>query len=136
MIASYQQLTVWQKAMDLVVLCYQVSRGFPDMEKYGLASQLQRAAVSIPANIAEGKHRQHTKEFLQHLSIASGSLAELETHLFIGHRLGYIQEPPLNSLLQQTREISKMLSGLKKSLQNKNNSRSLSPTSKSLIPNP
>jgi len=120
MVTSYQKLTVWQKAMDLVILCYKESRCFPDTEKYGLTSQLQRAAVSIPANIAEGKHRQHTKEFIQHLSIASGSLAELETHLLIAHHLGYIDKQPLNTLFQKTTEISKMLTGLKKSLRNKN----------------
>ena len=127
MIASYRQLTVWQKAMDLVTDCYTASKQFPDTERYGLASQLQRAAVSIPANIAEGKHRQHTKEFLQHLSISSGSLAEVETHLLIAHRLGYITEQPLNNLLLQTTEISKMLAGLKKSLYNKNRPSPLSP---------
>jgi len=102
--------------MDLVVSCYGVCKTFPTVEKYGLTSQLQRAAVSIPANIAEGKHRQHTKEFLQHLSIASGSLAELETHLLIAKRLKYISKEDIYSLLEQTTEISKMIYGLRKSL--------------------
>ena len=88
----------------------------PYRGKYGLTSQLQRAAVSIPANIAEGKHRQHTTEFLQHLSIASGSLAELETHLLIAERLNYISKQIIFSLLEQTTEISKMIYGLRKSL--------------------
>ncbi len=118
-IRSYQELKVWQKSMDLVVSCYGVCKTFPTVEKYGLASQLQRAAVSIPANIAEGKHRQHTKEFLQHLSIASGSLAELETHLLIAERLKYISKQNIFSLLEQTTEISKMIYGLRKSLKQK-----------------
>ena len=118
-IRSYQDLKVWQKSMDLVVSCYGVCKTFPTVEKYGLTSQLQRAAVSIPANIAEGKHRQHTKEFLQHLSIASGSLAELETHLLIASRLDYISKQNIFSLLEQTTEISKMIYGLRKSLKQK-----------------
>jgi len=117
-IQSYQELIVWQKSMDLVVLCYNICRQFPDQERFGLTSQMQRAAVSIPANIAEGKHRQHTKEFLQHLSIASGSLAELETHILIARRLHYIKDAASESVLKQTVEISKMLNGLKKSLRN------------------
>ena len=118
-IRSYQELKVWQKSMDLVVSSYGVCKTFPTVEKYGLTSQLQRAAVSIPANIAEGKHRQHTKEFLQHLSIASGSLAELETHLLIAERLQYISKEDIYSLLEQTTEISKMIYGLRKSLKQK-----------------
>ncbi len=78
---SYRDLKVWQKAMDLVVMCYQTTKKFARSEIYGLVSQLQRAAVSIPANIAEGRERQHSKEFIQHLSIAYGSLAEVETHI-------------------------------------------------------
>jgi len=88
-IKGYQDLEVWQKAMDLVVMCYQATRNFPKSEVYGLASQLQRAAVSIPANIAEGRERKHRKAFLQHLSIAYSSMAELETHIQIAQRLNY-----------------------------------------------
>jgi len=86
-VRSYQDLEVWQKAMDLVVMCYQATKNFPKSEVYGLASQLQRAAVSIPANIAEGRERKYSKEFVQHLSIAYSSLAELETHIQIAQRL-------------------------------------------------
>ena len=115
-IHNYQQLLVWQKAMDLVVSCYKASEGFPQGELYGLTSQLRRAAVSIPANIAEGRHRQHIREFIQHLSIAYGSLAELETHIYLAERLGFMESPVVQTLLQQTSEIGKMLNGLKKSL--------------------
>lgn len=77
-IKSYRDLEVWQKAMDLVVVCYEITKEFPKNEIYGLTSQLQRAAVSIPTNIAEGQARQYTKEFIQYLSISYGSIAELE----------------------------------------------------------
>ena len=106
-IKSYQDLAVWQKAMDLVVMCYQMTTKFPKSEIYGISSQLQRAAVSVPANIAEGRQRQHSKEFLQHLSIAYSSLAELETHIQIAGRLNYIYED----------QIKKMLNGLRRSIE-------------------
>ncbi len=115
-IRSYQDLEVWHKAMDLVVLCYKMSNGFPRNEVYGLASQLQRAAVSIPANIAEGRERQHSREFLQYLSIAYSSLAELETHIHIARRLGYIDENKFSEMVEKTAEIGKMLNGLRKSV--------------------
>ncbi len=78
---NYRDLDVWREAMDFVVECYRMSGTFPKSETYGLKSQLQRAAVSVPANTAEGQGRQHDKEFLQHLAIAYGSLAEVETHI-------------------------------------------------------
>jgi len=112
-IKGYQDLEVWQKAMDLVVMCYQATRNFP----YGLASQLQRAAVSIPANIAEGRERKHSKEFLQHLSIAYSSMAELETHIQIAQRLNYIDSTKTKHLLEKTAEIGRMINGLRKSVE-------------------
>ena len=114
---SYRDLEVWQKAMDIVVDCYQITKRFPKSETYGLASQLQRAAVSIPANIAEGRERQHTKEFLQHLSIAYGSLAELETIVQIAERLNYLDVNQLNQMLDRTAEVGRMLNGLRRSLE-------------------
>jgi four helix bundle protein len=116
---SYHELQVWQKAMDLVVECYRAAEHFPKSEAYGLVTQLQRAAVSIPANIAEGQGRNHTKEFINHLSIAYGSLMEVETHLQIGARLKYIDEPLLHNLLVGTNEIGRMLNGLMQSLNRK-----------------
>jgi four helix bundle protein len=113
---SYRDLEVWQKAMDLVVDCYRITQDFPKSETYGLVSQLQRAAVSIPANIAEGQGRQHLGEFLQFLSIAGGSLAELETHLLIAYRLGYITQATQEKLFIQSERVGKMLAGLRKSL--------------------
>jgi len=114
---GYQELEVWQKAMDLVTMCYQATAKFPKNEIYGLSSQLQRAAVSVPANIAEGRQRQHSKEFLQHLSIAYGSLAEVETHIQIAGRLNYLHEDQINNLLFKTAEIGKMLNGLRRSIE-------------------
>lgn len=87
-VKSYRDLLIWQKAMELVVGCYQVSQGFPKHEVFGITSQSQRAAVSIPANITEGQAREHTGEFKHCLAIASGSLAELETHILIAKRIG------------------------------------------------
>ena len=116
---SYRDLEVWQKSMDLVEACSHMTKVFPKSEIYGLASQLQRAAVSIPANIAEGRHRQHSKEFLQHLSIAYGSLAELETHIQIAERLNYTSERKADEVLDQTAEIGRMLNGLRKSIEKK-----------------
>lgn len=118
---SYRDLEVWQKAMELVVECYQITKSFPKSEVFGLASQLQRAAVSIAANISEGHARQHTKEFLQSLSIAYGSLAELETHIEIAKRLEYIAAETAAELNYKTSTIGRMLNGLRRSLEKKRN---------------
>jgi four helix bundle protein len=113
---SYRDLEVWQKAMDLVVECYRITNKFPRSELYGLTSQLRRAAVSVPSNIAEGRERQHTKEFVQHLAIAYGSLAELETHLQIAQRLNYLDSSQVRRVLEKTSEVGRMLNGLRRSL--------------------
>jgi four helix bundle protein len=113
---SYRDLEVWQKAMELIVACYKITESFPKKETFGLASQLQRAAVSIAANISEGHARQHTKEFLQSLSIAYGSLAELETHIEIAKRLGYIAVATAAELNYKTSTLGRMLNGLRRSL--------------------
>lgn len=113
---SYRDLEVWQKSMDLVVMCYRITKTFPKSETYGLTGQLRRAAVSIPANIAEGRERQHSKEFLQHLSIAYSSLAELETHVQIAERLSYINANELKQVLDGTAEVGRMLNGLRRSI--------------------
>lgn len=82
-VQCYRDLLVWQKAMEVVLACYRLSETFPKTETFGLASQLRRAAVSIPANIAEGHGREHLGDYLHHLSIANGSLMEAETHLLL-----------------------------------------------------
>jgi four helix bundle protein len=117
--------------MDLVEDCYRLTKEFPNNEVYGLSSQLQRSAVSIPANIAEGRERGRTKEFLHHLSIAYGSLAELETHVLVARRLNYVNEENLGQLMDKIAEIGRMLNGLRGSLEHKNptpDPRSLTPT--------
>jgi four helix bundle protein len=116
-VKSYRDLEVWQKSMDLVVACYELTRAFPKSEMFNLSNQLQRAAVSVAANIAEGRARQHTKEFIQHISVAYGSLAELETHIQIAERLKYIGRIQMNELLDKTSVIGKMLNGLRVSLE-------------------
>jgi four helix bundle protein len=113
---SYRDLEVWQKAMDLVVECYRITNKLPRSELYGLTSQLRRAAVSVPSNIAEGRERQHTKEFVQHLAIAYGSLAESETHLQIAQRLNYLDSSQVRQVLEKTSEVGRMLNGLRRSL--------------------
>ena len=118
-IKSYRDLEVWQHSMDLVVECYRLTKRFPKEETYGLTNQLQRAAVSIPANIAEGQGRQHTKEFLHHLSIAYGSLLELETHIQIAGRLQYLAAQEVTSVLDQTGRVGRMIHGLRKALQSR-----------------
>lgn len=115
-IQSYRDLIVWQKSMGLVITCYSIARNFPSHEQYGLSSQLRRAAVSVPANIAEGHGRRSTREFLRHLSIAFGSLMELETHLLIAGSLEYSDAHALDEILQTTAEIGKMIRSLEKSL--------------------
>ena len=116
---SYRDLEVWQKSMDLVVECYKITKSFPKSEIYGLSSQLQRAAVSIPANIAEGRERQYKKEFVQHISIAYASLAELETHIQISERLDYLDTNTAKKLLEKTSEVGRMLNGLRNLLSKK-----------------
>lgn len=114
----YRDLIVWQKAMDLVVEIYRLSQAFPNTEKFGLSAQIQRAAVSIPSNIAEGHARKSSGAFINHLSIAAGSLAELETQLMLAVRLGFCSEDVASPLFLCADEIGRILTGLKNSLTN------------------
>jgi len=116
-VRSYRDLLVWQKSVDLVVVCYTNTQSLPRSETFGLAAQIQRSAVSVPANIAEGHGRKHLGDYLHHLSIARGSLMELETHLIVASRLGFIGKLDLESVLKRTDEISRMLTGLRKQLE-------------------
>jgi len=104
--------------MDLVGASYELTKQFPPSELYGVVSQIHRAAVSIPANIAEGHGREHLGDYLHHLSIANGSLMELETHFLLAGRLGYLKAEPIDRLLNQTAEVGRMLAGLIRSLKN------------------
>ena len=111
-IRSYRDLIVWQKAMDMAVACYRLIERFPRDEKYGLALQLRRAAVSVPANIAEGRSRRGKREFARFLAIAYGSLAELETHIQLAERLGYVDASRTQPILAYSAEVGRMLNGL------------------------
>jgi len=103
---DHKDLDVWKKGMDLVELVYATSNAFPSSERFGLTSQIRRAAVSIPSNIAEGSARKSDKEILQFLSIALGSLAEVETQYFIAIRLGFIEkDKALNNLLNEEKQL-------------------------------
>ena len=115
-VVQYSDLSVWQKAMDLVEAIYHLTRTFPKDERFGLISQMQRAAVSIPSNIAEGYGRKSTKAYINYLSISYGSLLELETQIQIGCRLQYLDRTTMDNLLVQTNEVGRMLNGLQQSL--------------------
>ena len=118
MTGNYKDLKVWEKSLDLVLECYRISRSFPKRETYGLTAQLRRAAVSIPANIAEGNSRESRKEYIRYITIAYSSLAELETHLVIGKRLNYFELHHYERINKRTEEIGKMQNGLRNSLAN------------------
>ncbi len=114
-IRSYRDLRVWQKSVDLVAEVYSVTKRIPRNDSH-LATQLQRAAVSVPANIAEGHGRQHLGDYLHHLSIASGSLTELETHLLLAERLAVLPGRDVERVLHSASDVSRMLAGLTKAL--------------------
>ena len=111
-VKSYQELLVWQKAMDLVEETYRVVRLLPREELYALSDQMRRAAVSIPSNIAEGQQRNSTKEFVQFLSIAKGSNAELETQFIICVRLKYLEQSQTEAAMNLCQELGRMLNAL------------------------
>jgi len=113
---SYRELIVWQKAMKLVTEVYKITEVFPKVEMFGLASQLRRAIVSVPSNIAEGQGRDSTKEFIHHLSIAYGSLMEAETQIQIAANLSYLNQTEANILIEQAAEVGRLMNGLSRSL--------------------
>ena len=115
-IQNYRDLLVWQNSMDLVVEIYGVTRGLPKQEMYGLSSQMQRAAVSIPANIAEGHDRDSTKEYLRFVAVAIGSLAELETLIKIAQRLNYLEVISFESFKGKCQSLGRMLRNLQRAL--------------------
>lgn len=109
---SYRDLIAWQKAMVLVRDIYCATQAFPREERYGLMSQLRRAAVSVPSNVAEGQARYSRREFHHFLNTARGSLAEVETQIMLAGDLGFILPPEVNALLVKTSELGRILNGL------------------------
>ena len=109
---THRDLDVWKKSVSLVTLIYDITKGFPKEEIYGLTNQIRRAAVSVPSNIAEGQQRNSTKEFINFLSIAKGSNAELQTQLMICVGLHYLSEDEINTAMQLSNEVGKMLNAL------------------------
>jgi len=112
----YKELKIWQKGVALAKQVYRVTEAFPSAERYGLAAQLRRAAVSVPSNIAEGQARSGTREFLQFLSHAGGSLAELETQILLSRDLGYCGAADLSAISNEIAEIQKMLAAIRRRL--------------------
>ena len=116
-IQSFNDLIVWQEAMNLVEMVYLETKNYPKEEIYGLTNQTRRAAVSIPANIAEGNGRKSRAEYLNFLSIANGSLTELETHLLIATRINYLNVQKMETFQNQLNSVGRLLTALRKSLQ-------------------
>ena len=116
---SYRDLRVWQEGMNLAEMSYQVTKTFPKEEMYGMISQIRRAAVSVPANIAEGYGRENRGEYIQFLRIAQGSLKELETHLLLATRVNLTTQPETSPVLKQCETVGKMLRSLIRALQQK-----------------
>lgn len=114
--SSYKKLVVWQKAMDLVVLVYELSERFPARETYGMRAQATRAAVSVPANIAEGSARGTARDYSNFLAIAKGSLMETETYLLLAIKLGYVSESDSTKALDLVSQVSKMLTAIRAKL--------------------
>ena len=112
----HRRLDVWKKAIDFTKEIYQTTRDFPKEELYGLTSQMRRAAVSIPSNLAEGAARKGSKEFRQFLNIAQGSISELDSQIELAHILSYINKNTYDVLIENVNTISKMLYGLSRSL--------------------
>ena len=117
---KFEDLKVWQKAMELVEQVYKISNKLPKEEKFGLISQIRRCSISIPSNIAEGAGRNSNKEFIHFLSIANGSLSELKTQLILISRLKFISQDKINELLSLSDEIQRMIYSLQNSLKKTN----------------
>ena len=116
MLRNYKELKVWEKSYQLCLEVYRITKGFPKIEIYGLISQMRRAALSIPSNIAEGYGRKTLSDYLRFLYIAYGSVCELETQIMLSGDLGYLNENQLSKLQKEIREVERMLQALIKSL--------------------
>lgn len=130
MTTDFRDLRVWDEAMVLSEMVYEMTSGFPAEERFGLTSQLRRAAVSVPSCIAEGNARASTADYLRFLSMAKGSLAEIQTQALLARRLGFAGQPTSDRLLEQATSVSFLLQSLRKSLKSKlqRNHRSPFPT--------
>jgi four helix bundle protein len=115
----HEKLEVWKRAVDLVIRIYEVTKSFPSEEKFGLVSQIRRAAVSIPANIAEGAARQTDKDFFHFLSVAQGSASGLETELLIAQRLKYIEIENYQKIYEELNAIARMIVGLSQKIKSR-----------------
>jgi four helix bundle protein len=113
-VRSFKDLIVWQRSIDMIDEIYRLTRDFPKSELYALSNQMQRAAVSVAANIAEGNGRDSTKEYIHHLAFSLGSLAEVETYLVVSVRLGYVKQAAVAKLEATCDQIGKMLRSLQK----------------------
>ena len=119
---SYRDLDVWERAVELAIACHALAARLPAVERYALADQLRRAAVSVPANIAEGNGRESRRSYLHFLSIASGSLAEVDTHLEIIKRVGYIPASDLATAHALVDRVGQMLTMLRRTLRSRRDS--------------
>ena len=113
---NYLELKIWQRSRELVKSIYQLTESFPGSQKYGLTNQMQRAAISIPSNIAEGAGRNSSKDFMRFLDIANGSAFELETQLFLCSDLGYTKISQVENIISELKEIQKMIFKFRESL--------------------
>lgn len=118
-ICTYRDLIAWTKSFEFVLAIYQETTSFPAEEKFGLTSQLRKAGISIPSNIAEGEGRKSAKEFCRFLLIALGSLMEAETQILISKSLGFLKADQADKLMTMAAEVGRLLNGLSKSLRNR-----------------
>lgn len=130
-IRNFKDLIVWQKSVNLSIHVYHLTKSFPDGERFGLTSQIRRCAVSVASNIAEGKQRSTTKDYVNFLKISRGSLAELETQLIIAEKLRFVEKTSYNNIAMEIEVISKMLNAMIGKLSGK-----AVPNPQSLTPNP
>ncbi len=115
-VASYRDLVAWQRAMDLVEAVYRATARFPRDEIYGLTNQLRRCVVSVPSNLAEGQGRGEGPDFVRFVKIARGSVQEVETQIYVAHRLGYVDDMCRDNLLGLTTEVCRLIAGLLRAL--------------------
>jgi four helix bundle protein len=122
---SHRDLIVWQRAIELAVQTHHATASFPKQEMFGLSSQVRRAAASVPANLAEGSARRTTREFIAFAHFARGSLAELETHLVLAHRVHYLDDPTFESLVGEIGHVGRLMNGLIRGLREREAARRL-----------